>query len=63
MDAFTRRIKMGVCEGHPRSILPDHMGRADYLGACINQAARYMDAGMDAGVGAGMDAGVDAGVP
>ncbi len=36
---------MGVCEGSPRSILPDHMGRADYFGASINQAARFMDAG------------------
>ena len=42
---FNSRLKMGVCEGQPRSILPDHMGRVDYLGACINQAARYMDAG------------------
>ena len=39
------RLKMGVCEGSPRSILPDHMGRADYHGASINQAARFMDAG------------------
>ena len=36
---------MGICEGSPRSILPDHMGRADYFGASINQAARFMDAG------------------
>jgi hypothetical protein len=36
---------MGVCEGSPRSIFPDHMGRADYHGASINQAARFMDAG------------------
>ena len=36
---------MGVCEGNPRSVLPDHMGRADYHGASINQAARFMDAG------------------
>ena len=40
-----RRLKMGICEGSPRSILPDHMGRADYFGASINQAARFMDAG------------------
>jgi hypothetical protein len=38
---------MGVCEGVPSSIMPDHMGRADYHGACINQAARFMDAGVD----------------
>jgi hypothetical protein len=41
------RLKMGVCEGVPSSIMPDHMGRADYHGACINQAARFMDAGVD----------------
>lgn len=40
---------MGVCEGSPRSILPDHMGRADYHGASINQAARFMDAGEGGG--------------
>ena len=39
------RLKMGVCEGSPASIMPDHMGRADYHGASINQAARIMDAG------------------
>ncbi len=36
---------MGLCEGCPRSILPDYMGRADYLGDSVNQAARFMDAG------------------
>ena len=36
---------MGVCEGVPGSIMPDHMGRADYHGASVNQAARFMDAG------------------
>lgn len=34
---------MGVCEGSPRSIIPDHMGRADFHGAAINTAARYME--------------------
>ncbi|GAX86644.1 hypothetical protein CEUSTIGMA_g14052.t1, partial [Chlamydomonas eustigma] len=37
------RLKIGVCEGQPRSVVADHMGRADYHGACINQAARFMD--------------------
>jgi hypothetical protein len=41
----SRRLKMGICEGYPKSILPDHVGRADYFGASVNQAARYMDAG------------------
>ena len=41
---------MGVCEGKPRSILPDHLGRADYHGASINQAARYMDAAAHGGM-------------
>ena len=36
---------MGICEGIPSSIMPDHLGRADYHGTCINQAARFMDAG------------------
>ncbi|GAX78739.1 hypothetical protein CEUSTIGMA_g6176.t1 [Chlamydomonas eustigma] len=43
------RLKMGMCEGIPNSILPDHMGRADYHGACINEAARFMDAGAHGG--------------
>lgn len=38
---------MGVCEGPPKSILPDHLGHADYHGASINQSARFMDAGMN----------------
>eukprot|EP00775_Hariotina_reticulata_P008470 gene8470-8653_t len=37
------RMKMGVCQGSPRTIMPDHLGRADYHGASINQAARYME--------------------
>ena len=36
---------MGVCEGLPGSVMPDHNGRADYLGHSVNQAARFMDAG------------------
>lgn len=36
---------MGVCEGFPRSLLPDFAGKADYLGDNVNQAARFMDAG------------------
>ena len=40
---------MGVCEGPPRSILPDHMGRADYFGDSVNMAARFMDAGAHGG--------------
>ena len=39
------RLKMGLCEGVPGSITPNHAGRADYNGACVNQAARFMDAG------------------
>jgi hypothetical protein len=37
------RVKMGVCEGTPRSLVADHFGRADYFGTSTNQAARYMD--------------------
>ena len=40
---------MGVCEGSPKSVLPDHLGHADYHGASINQSARYMDAGAHGG--------------
>ena len=36
---------MGVAEGVPGSIRPDHNGRADYLGPSVNMAARLMDAG------------------
>jgi len=43
------RLKMGICEGSPKSVLPDHLGRADYHGASINQSARYMDAGAHGG--------------
>ena len=38
---------MGLCEGFPTSIMPDHQGRADYHGTSVNQAARFMDAGVD----------------
>lgn len=43
------RIKMGACEGTPRGILCDHMGRVDYHGASVNQAARFMDAAAHGG--------------
>ncbi|GAX74580.1 hypothetical protein CEUSTIGMA_g2029.t1 [Chlamydomonas eustigma] len=43
------RLKMGVCEGRVESIFPDHMGRADYHGPSVNQAARFMDAGAHGG--------------
>eukprot|EP00200_Dunaliella_tertiolecta_P019164 CAMPEP_0202400750 /NCGR_PEP_ID=MMETSP1128-20130828/2982_1 /ASSEMBLY_ACC=CAM_ASM_000463 /TAXON_ID=3047 /ORGANISM="Dunaliella tertiolecta, Strain CCMP1320" /LENGTH=1520 /DNA_ID=CAMNT_0049004399 /DNA_START=82 /DNA_END=4641 /DNA_ORIENTATION=- len=44
------RLKMGVTEGCPRSIHPDHLGRADYYGNNINNAARYMDAAAHGGM-------------
>jgi hypothetical protein len=40
---------MGVCEGPPKTIIPEHWGRADYHGESINQSARYMDAGAHGG--------------
>ncbi len=40
---------MGLCEGPPKSIVPDHLGRADYHGSSINQAARFMDAAAHGG--------------
>jgi hypothetical protein len=39
------RLKVGVCSGAPKSILPDHLGRADYHGATVNQAARWVAGG------------------
>jgi hypothetical protein len=38
------RLRMGACEGRPRSITPDHAGRADYAGHAVNMAARYTEA-------------------
>ena len=35
--AVCRRLKMGVCEGVPQSVLHDHLGRADYHGDIVNQ--------------------------
>lgn len=43
------RLKMGVCKGSPRSIAPDHLGRADYFGSNVNQAARLLDAAAHGG--------------
>ncbi|GAX81930.1 hypothetical protein CEUSTIGMA_g9358.t1, partial [Chlamydomonas eustigma] len=43
------RLKMGVCEGVPGSIVPDYLGRADYHGTSVNQAARFMDAAAHGG--------------
>ena len=43
------RLKMGVCEGAPQKVMPDHLGRADYYGPSVNQAARYMDAAAHGG--------------
>ncbi|KAI8476209.1 MAG: hypothetical protein J3K34DRAFT_271511 [Monoraphidium minutum] len=43
------RLKMGVCEGVPQSLEPDHVGRADYHGASVNAAARFMDAAAHGG--------------
>jgi hypothetical protein len=43
------RLKMGMCEGVPKCILPDHVGRADYHGSFVNQAARYADAAAHGG--------------
>jgi hypothetical protein len=40
---------MGLSEGTPKCILPDHLGRADYHGPFVNQAARYADAAAHGG--------------
>ena len=31
---------MGVCEGTPQAVLHDHLGKADYHGATINQVGK-----------------------
>jgi len=43
------RLKMGIAKGPPRMIVPAHTGRADYLGPCVNLAARIMGAAAHAG--------------
>lgn len=43
------RLKMGLSEGPPRSILPDNNGRADFYGESVNQAARFMNAAAHGG--------------
>lgn len=43
------RLRMGLAEGHPNSVLPDHNGRANYYGGSVNRAARYMDAAAHGG--------------
>ena len=37
MPALCCRLKMGVCEGVPQLVQQDHLGRADYHGAIVNQ--------------------------
>ncbi|WIA32818.1 hypothetical protein OEZ86_006000 [Tetradesmus obliquus] len=43
-------LRMGLAEGTPHSILPDHLGRADYHGPSVNLAARIMDAAAHGGL-------------
>ena len=40
---------MGLNEGIPSSVLPDHAGRADYLGSFVNMAARFASAAAHGG--------------
>eukprot|EP00878_Enallax_costatus_P033120 GHUV01036507.1.p1 GENE.GHUV01036507.1~~GHUV01036507.1.p1 ORF type:complete len:715 (+),score=212.45 GHUV01036507.1:3-2147(+) len=42
-------IKVGLAEGHPGCIFPDHMGRPDYYGNFVNLAARMMDSAAKGG--------------
>eukprot|EP00798_Chlamydomonas_sp_ICE-L_P008123 gene8123-1370_t len=49
LDFRGPRMKMGLCEGSPQTVFPDHLGRADYIGTSVNQAARCMDAGAHGG--------------
>lgn len=34
------RLKIGLSEGAPKTIAPDHLGRADYHGHHVNMASR-----------------------
>jgi len=43
------RLRMAVCEGRPRAVMPDFLGRADYFGNVVNLAARFMDASAHGG--------------
>jgi hypothetical protein len=43
------RLRMGLAEGQPNSVLPDHTGRANYYGHAVNRAARFMDAAAHGG--------------
>ena len=40
---------VAVGEGVPASVLPDHVGRADYHGPSVNSAARFADIGAKGG--------------
>ena len=40
---------MGLCEGFPSSIMPNHLGKADYHGVSVNMAARFTDAAAHGG--------------
>jgi hypothetical protein len=33
------RLRMGLAEGQPNSGIPDHNGRANYWGSCVNRCA------------------------
>ncbi|KAF6263274.1 hypothetical protein COO60DRAFT_1671048 [Scenedesmus sp. NREL 46B-D3] len=37
------RLRMGLAEGVPHSVAPDHWGRANYSGPSVVRAARFMD--------------------
>ncbi|WIA21067.1 hypothetical protein OEZ85_005388 [Tetradesmus obliquus] len=43
------RLRMGLAEGPPHSVLPDHSGRANYAGPSVIRAARFMDAAAHGG--------------
>jgi hypothetical protein len=34
------RLRMGLAEGQPNSVIPDHNGRANYWGSCVNRYVR-----------------------
>eukprot|EP00983_Pelagomonas_calceolata_P107749 1159381-Pelagomonas_calceolata.AAC.18 len=38
LEAFGQKLKIGISFGRPDSIQPDHLGRADYHGDCVNSS-------------------------
>uniref|UniRef100_A0A7S3VNQ7 Guanylate cyclase domain-containing protein n=2 Tax=Dunaliella tertiolecta TaxID=3047 RepID=A0A7S3VNQ7_DUNTE len=44
------RLKIGISQGRPESIRPDHMGRAEYQGDCVKSAYNFMEGAAQGGM-------------